>query len=118
MKVENIADIDNEIISGDAVKGVSMRMGIGTADGAPRFAMRLFTVEEDGHTPFHHHPWEHEVYIVDGQGLLVLEGKEKELKKGDFVYVDPNLKHQFKNTGEKILQFICVIPHPERVIAV
>ena len=34
--------------------------------------------------------------------------------KGDVVYVGPDDVHQFRNTGDTPLKFLCLIPHPLR----
>ena len=36
----------------------------------PNFAMRLFDIAPGENTPYHQHPWEHEVFIVEGSGEL------------------------------------------------
>jgi quercetin dioxygenase-like cupin family protein len=78
--------------------------------GAPSFAMRLFEMEPKGHSPFHSHPWEHEVFILEGEGIVVSEEGEKKFKTGDVVFVLPNENHQFKNTGTETLKFLCLVP--------
>jgi quercetin dioxygenase-like cupin family protein len=78
--------------------------------GAPNFAMRLFEMEPSGHSPFHTHPWEHEVFILEGEGVVVGEDRETEFKGGDVVFVPPKEKHQFKNSSSKILKFLCLVP--------
>lgn len=79
-------------------------------DGAPGFAMRLFEIGADGHTPFHAHDWEHEVYIIEGTGFLVEENKKTEIKKSDFLYISPGEKHQFQ-AGKTGMKMICVVPN-------
>lgn len=78
--------------------------------GAPNFAMRLFEMESKGHSPYHSHPWEHEVFILEGEGTVVSEQGDKKFKAGDVVFVLPDEKHQFKNTGTKTLKFLCLVP--------
>ena len=82
--------------------------------GAPNFAMRLFEMEPKGHSPLHSHPWEHEVFILEGEGLVVSQEGEKKFKAGDVVFILPNEKHQFKNNGEKVLKFLCLVPHKQQ----
>jgi quercetin dioxygenase-like cupin family protein len=82
--------------------------------GAPNFAMRLFEMEPKGHSPLHSHPWEHEAFILEGEGLVVSEQGEKQFKAGDVVFILPNEKHQFKNNGEKTLKFLCLVPHTQK----
>ena len=97
------------------VPGVAMRTVIGAAEGAPRFAMRVFEVEPGGSTPRHSHWWEHEVYILSGTGVAVSQEGERELGEGDVVFVAPEEEHCFINRGSDLLCFICVIPHVESI---
>ena len=45
--------------------------------GAPNFTMRHFEVAPGGRTPFHAHPWEHEVYVLSGTGKVRQKGGER-----------------------------------------
>ncbi len=94
----------------DGAKGVSLRVLVGSADGAPTFAMRHFTVASGGHTPRHSHNYEHEVFILQGSGRLEQDGKGQALKSGDALFVPPNATHQFINTGAVPLKFLCLVP--------
>lgn len=91
-------------------KGVKVRWLISEKEGAPNFAMRLFEVEVGGFSPLHHHSWEHEVFILEGEGIVTDGEKETPIKIGSVIYVAPNEKHQFKNTGNSTLKFLCLIP--------
>lgn len=92
-------------------EGVAIRWLITTEHGAPNFAMRIIEVQPGGGTPFHTHPEEHEVYVLEGKGaLLDEEEKEMALAPGDVAFVLPNEQHQFVNRGDTMLRFICVIP--------
>jgi quercetin dioxygenase-like cupin family protein len=97
----------------DADEGASklkVRWLITKEMGAPNFAMRLFEMEPKGHSPLHSHPWEHEVFILEGQGLVVSDEGEKKFSAGDVVFILPNEKHQFKNNSKKTLKFLCLVP--------
>jgi quercetin dioxygenase-like cupin family protein len=97
----------------DAEEGASklkVRWLITKDMGAPNFAMRLFEMEPKGYSPLHTHPWEHEVFILEGDGVVVGEDKERRFKAGDAIFVAPNELHQFRNNGAKILRFLCMVP--------
>lgn len=81
--------------------------------GAPNFAMRLFEMQSGGHSPLHKHDWEHEVFILEGEGTVVGKEGEKKFKPGDAIFVPPNERHQFKNTGKKLVKFLCLVPYHE-----
>ncbi len=95
---------------GKTVFHVKKRVLIGPAQGAPNYAMRLFSVGVNGATPYHTHPWEHEVFIVRGKCLIKSEDKEVPISAGDFAFVPANEPHQFINAGDDELEFICVVP--------
>ncbi len=83
--------------------------------GVPNFELRYFEVPPGGHTSYGQHPWEHEVFIIAGAGLIkgrTLDGQsvERAVTVGDAVYIAPNEEHQFLNEGTIPLGFICVCP--------
>jgi quercetin dioxygenase-like cupin family protein len=95
----------------EGAKGIFKQVPLSKADGTPNFSFRVFTIQPGGHTPLHRHAFEHLNYIIEGHGVLVEEGKERELKQGDFALVLPNELHQYKNTASKgNLVLICGVP--------
>jgi len=113
MKHYHYTDVDEAEVSAPA-KGVKVRWLINEETGAPNFAMRQFTLDLDGQTPRHAHPWEHEVFIRLGAGMVLGEGGEEPVKPGDVVYMPPDEEHQFRNTGDEELVFLCLIPHQKK----
>jgi len=110
MKHFHYDEIENEEVPQPA-EGVKVRWLIDEEKGAPNFAMRLFEVEPGGSTPYHTHDWEHEVFILEGEGVAVKEdGTEESVVPWDVVFVEPNERHNFMNTGEDNLRFLCLIP--------
>jgi quercetin dioxygenase-like cupin family protein len=111
MKHCQAAEVTAQKVTMQGATGCTVRWLVDDKDGAPNFAMRQFEVEPAGHTPHHSHPYEHEVYVLEGEGTLVGGGGERPLKAGDCVYVAPDELHQFKNTGAAALKFLCIVPH-------
>ncbi|MDP7443374.1 MAG: cupin domain-containing protein [Candidatus Bathyarchaeota archaeon] len=108
----------NEDVKEDEVPapadGVKIRWLLTEETGAPTFSMRQFTVTPGGSTPQHTHPWEHEAYILEGSGTI-LGGEEVEaVEAGTVVYIPPDELHQFKNTGDRELKFLCMIPNQKK----
>ena len=95
------------------MKGVSVRWLIGPAEGAPNFALRYFEIEPGGWSSLDQHAHEHGVFILRGQGQVLLGEEEANLAFGDVVYVSPYEPHQFKNVGDEPLGFLCIIPARE-----
>jgi quercetin dioxygenase-like cupin family protein len=92
------------------IKGVSMKVVISHQDGAPNFVMRVFEIQPGGHTAYHTHPWEHEVYVLEGKGTVRQGEKEHQVETGSFVFVPPEEEHNFANAGDGAFRFICVVP--------
>ena len=113
MKMAHYKEISPDPVSEEGASGLTVRWVISEKDGAPNFAMRVFEVQPGGYSPHHKHPWEHEVFILEGEGVLVQEEKESPFSKGDVIFVPPDEVHQLKNTSEETLEFICLIPNPK-----
>ncbi len=112
MKIVKLNDVEKIKVEMDGAKGVWKQLPISMADGTPNFSVRVFSIEPNGHTPFHTHPFEHLNYIIKGHGTLVSEdGKEYDLFPGDFALVLPNERHQYKNKSSKdTFVMICAVP--------
>ena len=106
MKIYNYLDVEPI----EDAPGVLRRVVIGTEQGAPRFIMRVFEVQPGSSTPFHSHWWEHEVFVLSGQGIVKNREGETSIGKGSVVFIEPNEEHCFTNRGSETLRFICVIP--------
>lgn len=77
----------------------------------PHFDMRLVEVEPSPDIPSPQgHPWEHEIFIVEGRGV-VWDGRERRpFREGDMIHILANEPHTFINLGKKPLRFVCCIP--------
>ena len=93
--------------------GVVKREVVNADDGAPNFCMRVFDVDPGSSTPWHSHPWEHEVYILEGRGVAVSEQGETPVARDSVIFVPPDEQHCFTNNGTEVFRFICVIPFVE-----
>jgi quercetin dioxygenase-like cupin family protein len=115
--VETVKKVNQREVTGsspEGTKGVDFKQLIAKDMDAPHFYMRLFDVSPGGHTPLHRHAWEHEVFIIEGSGKIVLEGREERLVPGDAVFVEPEELHEFANDQSTNMRLICVIPKPSK----
>lgn len=111
MKVTSTEAVEAKEVQMEGASGCTVRQLLGQGDGAPTFAMRQFEVAPGGHTPRHFHSYEHEVYVLEGQGLVFEGEKPHPLTAGDVVLVKPDEVHQFRNTGDRPMKFLCLIPN-------
>ncbi|HJP31306.1 MAG TPA: cupin domain-containing protein [Candidatus Latescibacteria bacterium] len=57
------------------------------------------------------HPTEETYVIMEGEGRMTFARDEREVKKGDFVYLPPWCVHGIENTGrETLVVLICTSP--------
>lgn len=110
MKLRYYKEVRGEPVEEIGASKVTRRVVISPEDGAPNFIMRVFEIEPGGHTPYHTHTFEHEIFVKSGAGILVFEGKDYPVKPGNVVFIQGNEKHQFRNTGQELLEIICLIP--------
>ena len=111
MKVCHYEQVDSSPVETNQANGCTVRRLVDPSDGAPNFTMRQLEVAPGGYTPRHHHPHEHEVYILEGSGVVLEGDRERPLKPGDVVFIAPHEVHQFRNTAEVPLKFLCIVPN-------
>lgn len=108
MKIISLDYVEKQKVTVEGAEGVWKQLPLGSKEGVPVYSYRVFTLEPGGYTPFHCHPFEHMNFIIKGEGILVNQhGEEKRLKAGDFALVEPDEKHQYRNSGSEPFVMIC-----------
>ena len=84
---------------------------VGLDDNPPTCTM-IYSEIQDGKTSSHHiHPWEHEIYIIEGAGTLVCDGKDYPVKEGDALFIPGDVDHYtLNNGGQGLLRRIEINP--------
>ena len=111
MKHVHYDEVESKDASEAGAEGTQVRRLIGEEDGAPTFAMRRFELEPGGRTPRHAHAWEHEVYILEGEGTLYCEGVERPFRPGEAIFLAPQEEHCFMADRGTKAAFLCLIPN-------
>lgn len=111
MQIKQSQQVPQNPVNMEGASGCQVRILVGENERAPNFVMRQFEVAPGGHTPRHFHDYEHEVYVLEGQGVVIDGDFERPLSAGDVVFVAPDDVHQFRNTGNGPLKFLCLIPN-------
>jgi len=111
MLIKHFSEVALEDANMDGAEGAEIRWILGPKDDMPHFFLRQVEVRPGGNTPHHQHPYEHEFYVLAGSGaLLDPEGNAHELRPGAVGYIAADELHQFRNTGQDALKFLCLIP--------
>ena len=109
MVIKKLSDVPFADLEG--YDNVKKQIIIGPDDGSQEIVMRYFSIEPGGTSPHHTHDFPHLVQIEAIKGDVTdPQGSEHEVQAGDYVYVDSNETHQFRNTGSGPFDFICVVP--------
>ena len=110
MKHVHCEDVPLEDVNVEGASQVQVRWLISDEDGAGNFFMRQFEVQPGGNTPEHGHDWEHEVYILDGEGSVLRDGEREQFSPGDVIFCPAGEHHAFyADRGQKVV-FLCLIP--------
>jgi quercetin dioxygenase-like cupin family protein len=116
MYVVNHEERDISEVNLPGVEKTTVRWLIGRRSGAKTYAMRMFTMEPGGIIPLHTHPEEHQIFILEGEAILLSEDNERRIaKKDDVVFIPSNIPHGYDNReSDNGFRFICVIPLLEK----
>ena len=106
----SVSETADAVVAEEGAKGVKIKWLINKDHGAPTFLMPHFTVDAGGFTPYHSHDWEHEVYVLEGNGRVRYEDREEKIVPGDAILIPPNKKHQFQASSDRTHKFLCMIP--------
>ncbi len=62
----------------------------------------------------HAHAIQEQVYhVLDGEGLMEIDGKRQVVRKDSVIFIPPGVEHAIYNTGVTDLRFIVVTTPPE-----
>ena len=108
MPVKRIENIPATVVRDG--KGVTRKILISSEEG-PNFAMRCFTIQPGGEMLRHTNAVEHEQYVINGHGRLGIGDEEFEVSPGSIVFVPAGVPHWYRNIGEGVFEFLCIVPN-------
>ena len=77
------------------------------------FDFRLSTYQPKGYVEEHTHEVEEQIYyILEGEGIMELDGDKKIVRPGLTIFIPPQVRHALYNTGTKDLTFLVVSSPP------
>jgi quercetin dioxygenase-like cupin family protein len=110
MKHAHYSDVEAKPVTAEGSRKATVRWLIGPTE-APNFSMRRFELKAGGNTPLHDHPWEHEIYFLEGEGSVRHETGSTPVKAGDVMLVQPGEEHGVFADADVPLVFLCMIPN-------
>jgi mannose-6-phosphate isomerase-like protein (cupin superfamily) len=90
------------------------RMGKGTIFESPRLLVGLNCFEPGQFHALHAHARMDKVYqVVEGEGVILLEGRELPIKAGELIVAPEGVPHGIRNTGgQRLLVLAILAPAP------
>ena len=110
MDIKQVETVPANAVDVDGAAGVQIQWLVGVADRPEHFYMRLFELQPGGYTPRHDHRWEHEVFVLEGEGTVATADGEQRIGRNSVIHVRPGETHQFSNRGDQPLKFLCLVP--------
>ncbi|WP_420809446.1 cupin domain-containing protein [Acidianus sulfidivorans] len=109
--LSNIKDVKKEEVPIKGSKGAYIQWLI-TKDKGAEYAVRKFSLLPNGIIPMHIHKYQETVIITKGKCKVCVGDITYEMKEGDYIFIDSNIKHAFINYNND-LEFFCVINYTD-----
>ncbi len=89
----------DSVISGEGTPGVTVSRIVTKEAGATKLSTGITSFAPGKSNTTHFHNAEESVIVIEGEGVMLLQGEEHHLKRHDAVFVTPGTHHRFTNTG-------------------
>jgi mannose-6-phosphate isomerase-like protein (cupin superfamily) len=82
--------------------------------GSRKLDYRVSVYQPMAYVEPHRHKIQEQVYhVLDGEGLMELDGERTVVRKDDVIFIPPGVEHAIYNTGMVDLRFIVVTSPPD-----
>ena len=111
MLIKSPNEVKQVPVTLEGAADVKVQVFLGPGDKAPTMALRIFELGPGGHTPYHDHPFEHEVMILDGDIMTRSPDGDTPVSPGEVLLIMPGERHQFRNrSATSTARFMCLVP--------
>jgi len=75
---------------------------------------RISCYQPMAHVALHTHKVQEQVYhVLDGEGMMEMDGKRQVVRRHDVIYIPPGVEHAITNSGLTDLTFIVATTPPD-----
>jgi quercetin dioxygenase-like cupin family protein len=107
--VRNIAEVAWEQFPGHFGGALSKPLVRPETEGSRLMDYRISTYQPMAYVQLHTHKVQEQVYhVLDGEGLMEMDGVRKVVRRHDVIFIPPGVEHGISNTGLTDLTFIVV----------
>lgn len=81
--------------------------------GTRRFDHRISSYQPKGYVAPHRHKVQEQIYhVLEGEGLMELDGERTVVRAQDVIHIPPGVEHALYNTGLRDLVFLVITTPP------
>ena len=81
--------------------GVTVSSMVNEENGATQISSGITTFAPGYSNTTHYHNAEESVIVLEGEGVLVIQGEEHQVKPHDAAFITPGAYHRVINTGDR-----------------
>ncbi len=75
---------------------------------------RISSYQPMAYVESHTHKVQEQIYhVLEGEGLMELDGERHVVREGHVIYIPPGVEHAIHNTGQVDLRFLVITTPPE-----
>ncbi len=89
-----------EVDSLQRAPGVSVASSVTKENGATEISSGITTFQAGTSNTTHFHNAEESVIVIEGQGILMINGQEHDVRQYDSAFITPGTHHRLINTGD------------------
>ena len=89
-----------EVDSVQRAPGVSVASSVTKEVGATEISSDITTFQAGTSNTTHYHNAEESVIVIEGEGILMINGEENHVRQYDAAFITPGTHHRLINTGE------------------
>ncbi|MBW3097232.1 cupin domain-containing protein [Pseudohoeflea coraliihabitans] len=107
--IRNIAEVPWKEFPAHHGSALSKPLVHPTTTGSHQLDYRISTYQPMAYVERHVHDVQEQVYhVLDGEGLMEIDGEKRVVRKNDIIFLAPGSWHSIENTGLGDLTFIVV----------
>ena len=114
--IRNVVEVMWEDLPGHFGGAYSKMLVRPEHSGSRLIDYRISTYQPKGYVEAHAHRIQEQVYhVLEGEGLMELDGERRVVRRHDVIFVPPGVTHAIYNTGLVDLTFVVVTSPPDDI---
>jgi mannose-6-phosphate isomerase-like protein (cupin superfamily) len=107
--IRNIAEVPWRQFPGHFGGALSKPLVMPETAGSRHVDYRISMYQPMAYVQLHRHKVQEQVYhVLDGEGLMEIDGEKRVVRKHDYIFLPPGVDHAISNTGVVDLVFLVV----------